>query len=416
MTALAEPLTDQRGIALAMALIALLILMTLSITFANLTKTEPVIGSNHLRTAQARSLAESGIERAVWALTGAGLGGVDLASVPGAGVTAPAPYNGATLLTANTGGFLVTIVGAASNQALVTAEGWTPTNDPNDPQTKAHQRVTVSLMHLRNLAVNAPCALCVNGSLELSGSSLVDSRADTNCGSKYGAASKGDLLIDGNAKVFGAKDGDSVPNEYNPATPATNDYVKNDTSGLVDYSSFKLTPDDMDALKDLAKAQGTYYGPGHPAPGTSSWTGTVAFGSSNPLTNGIVFVDTIDGSNTITASNGATVTVNVADGFKGWLVVNGSVRVDGNVWIQGLVYAQNDFVYRGTGTGKISGLVVSQNVLTSGSQLVDTDTLGNATIEFNCANAKNGGGQLPTGWFPRPGTYCEGPLGVCPRS
>ena len=59
---------DERGIALPMALLALLILATLVISFVLLATSEPLIATNQKLVAQARALAESGIERAIWAL------------------------------------------------------------------------------------------------------------------------------------------------------------------------------------------------------------------------------------------------------------------------------------------------------------------------------------------------------------
>lgn len=397
---------DQRGVVLPMALLTLLLLTALAIAFTTLVQSEPVISSNHLRTSRARALAESGVERAVWALGNAGITGA-VASIPSSGVTAASPYDGSSFQTVQTGfgGFFLTIVGSSSTQATITSVGWTPS--PMASDTKATQRVTVTLMKLMDLAVNAPCALCVNGPLRLEGSSVVDATGDTSCGDKWGATSRGDLTLQGNAKVYGAKYQSSVENQYNASDPSQSDYVKNDTTGLVDYNAFKLTSDDMDALKAVARSQGTYYGPLFGS--ESGCSATVCFGSSNPPPNGIVFVDSLDGSNTLTSSNLSTVKITGTSGtFKGWIIVNGTLTIDGNVNIDGMVYAGNDVIYRGTGTGQISGLAIAQNAVTGQSGIIDSDTEGNATVRFNCANARSGGGQLPTGWFVKPGSYREG--------
>jgi len=52
-----------------MALIVMAILTALMTAFAVLATSEPQIASNQVASAQARTLAESGVERAVWALT-----------------------------------------------------------------------------------------------------------------------------------------------------------------------------------------------------------------------------------------------------------------------------------------------------------------------------------------------------------
>ncbi|PYM71993.1 MAG: hypothetical protein DME10_14190, partial [Candidatus Rokuibacteriota bacterium] len=58
----------QRGIALPMALMILMILSVLIAAFSMLAASEPVLATNQLQVAQARAVAESGLERAIWAL------------------------------------------------------------------------------------------------------------------------------------------------------------------------------------------------------------------------------------------------------------------------------------------------------------------------------------------------------------
>ena len=60
---------DEQGVALPMALMSLALLSTLLLAFASLSLTEPLIAANHLRGTQARTLAESGVEYALWALS-----------------------------------------------------------------------------------------------------------------------------------------------------------------------------------------------------------------------------------------------------------------------------------------------------------------------------------------------------------
>ena len=65
---LTQILTDERGAALPLALIAMVMLTTLIVAFSVLATTEPLIANNQLTVAQARAVAESGVERAIWAL------------------------------------------------------------------------------------------------------------------------------------------------------------------------------------------------------------------------------------------------------------------------------------------------------------------------------------------------------------
>src|SRR5712691_8022222 len=64
-----RPVKDERGIALPMAMIVMAILTSLMIAFAVLATSELQIAGNQMASAQARALAESGLERALWALT-----------------------------------------------------------------------------------------------------------------------------------------------------------------------------------------------------------------------------------------------------------------------------------------------------------------------------------------------------------
>jgi hypothetical protein len=77
--------------------------------------------------------------------------------------------------------------------------------------------------------------------------------------------------------------------------------------------------------------------------------------------------------------------------------------------MHGRAYVQNDFTYTGTGTGEIDGAVISQNVRDTSSTTIDTNTGGNAGIQYNCAYARTGGGQLPQTWTIKAGTYKEIP-------
>ena len=71
---------SERGIALPMAMIMLVVLTAMMVAFAVLARTEPTIAANQLATAQALHLADAGLQLAMWGLTQAGCG-----SKPGPG-------------------------------------------------------------------------------------------------------------------------------------------------------------------------------------------------------------------------------------------------------------------------------------------------------------------------------------------
>src|SRR5712692_7059791 len=87
-----KPLKDERGIAFPMAMIVMVILTSLMIAFAVLATSESQIASSQMASAQARALAESGVERALWALTtGESNPGANGALVLDAGYLLPNP-------------------------------------------------------------------------------------------------------------------------------------------------------------------------------------------------------------------------------------------------------------------------------------------------------------------------------------
>ena len=90
---------------------------------------------------------------------------------------------------------------------------------------------------------------------------------------------------------------------------------------------------------------------------------------------------------------------------------SGSVRLDGAVKMNGLLYAQNDVTLHGTGNGSIQGAVVSTNRRDSAFTTIgspdDSEDIGNAPISYNCPNVRSGGGNLSQNWFVKPGSYRE---------
>jgi hypothetical protein len=405
-------LRDERGVALPMAMIALSLMTTLMLSFAVLAQSEPQIASNHLRVTQARALAESGFERAVWALSQGKNDPATCGTTPGClanplPAPVPAPYDGSGFVAVgNVGGFVVTVTpGALANERNVRSEGWTPTNDAADTRTKAHRIIEATVESLPDMGVEAPCALCVKGGLDVGGNASIDGSQDTSCGAKKASVTAGDTDRGGSSELTGA-DGNDVPNE-------DTDYDDN-----VDQSSFDgitFTAAQLNTLRELAKKNGTYFGPGYAtgSPSALPYLGLVTFNSANQVKDGIVFVDSTTGKD-MTASTSALEMANVtihgdpfvSDTFTGWIIVNGSLAISGDMQINGMVYALNDLTYNGTGTGRISGLAVSQNIKDVSSTTIDSDLSGQSKIIFDCEHAR-GGGKVPSGFTLKPGTYRE---------
>jgi len=396
-TSLSLSLADQRGIALPMAMLALMVLLTLVVGFTILSSTEPVIANNQLMVAQARALAEAAMERAIWGLNNP----ADPQGIPNPLVgAAPAPYDASQLLTVgyngiNIGGFRVTVSnGGAANERNVTADGWAPNDTASQ---RAKQRITVTLAKIRFL--DPPAALAVRGELDVSGNSTIDSRADTSCGNKAGSMSFGATTMGGSGAVYGA-DGNNVQNQMGSDAQVN---VPQSVFDTFTYSNVELS-----MLKSLAQANGTYY------------QGNQTFNAGHQIPNGIIYIDTVSGQNidqngpnTTPLSDFASVDIHgnseadTSGYFSGWIIVAGSLSIAGDFHMHGMIYVLNDMTYTGTGSGEVDGAVITQNVRDTSSTSIDTNSGGNARINYNCNYAKTGGGWIPQGFRIKAGTYKE---------
>jgi hypothetical protein len=392
-----------------MAMIFVALLTTLMLSFAVLSQTEAVIGSNHMLATQARTQAESGFERAVWALSqgvlNPGATGSLASPLPS---PVPGPYDGATFVQSGaTGGFLVAIENVSNLERRVRSQGCVPNCTAAD--RRGHRLIEAIVERFPDLDLDTPCALCVRGQVSVGGNALVTALTDTSCGNKKGAVAADAINISGSADIYGA-DGNTTANQGT-------DLAANQTDPTT-FDGVTLTPKHFQKLREISKLNGTYFGPGYPngTPATSpSWTGAATFNSGNKLKDGIVFIDSVDGQDITDTSDPANIANVLIHGnpfispeFTGWIIVNGSLTISGNMKINGLVYANNDFTYNGTGTGQISGLVVSQNKLdTVGTSIADdSSSTGNSRIKFDCA-ATRSANFVPQGFFLQPGTYRE---------
>jgi hypothetical protein len=135
---------DQRGVALPMGLLGLLVLTSLVLALSVLSSTEPTIAGNQLRVAQARSVAESGLEQAAWALTHATTPGGIADPLPH---LVPAPYDGSQPVRVTVNGvalgeFRVAVAaGAGPSERRVTSTGWAPSDAATG---RARQRITAT--------------------------------------------------------------------------------------------------------------------------------------------------------------------------------------------------------------------------------------------------------------------------------
>ncbi len=373
------PLADQRGVALPLAMIMLVILTALMVSFALLAYTEPTIAGNQLQTAQALRLADSGLQLAMWGLTNTTdpqrVGTMTI------GTTAAAPYDGNTFVTlGGTGGFKVQVQWAAgqpSYERTVTAVGWVPVADAS--HTNSHRKIQAVVQMGLITPLDPPCVLCVGGEVQVNGSAASMNSSANGCGGsnppQYAVQTVQALQTSGNPSIIG----------YGTSgTGATN--------AVTDTSPFKYPATSLAQIKALAQANGTYY------------RGAV---TSLPA-GGIVYIDTVDGTdftNSTPTSNDGSLSISSNGTFNGIVVVAGTVTVHGNYTFNGLIYSLNDLNISGNVT--VNGGIVSENRRDTSSTNIDSTVDGNVTLNYNCANIRNGGGSLSTAWVLKSGSYYE---------
>ena len=379
---------NERGMALPMTMIVLTLITTLAMAFLALAATEPTIASNHMASAQVRAIAESGIERGLWALSSGAV--PDPLGQP----AADAPYDGSTTIASGIGEFTVRIEDTAVvNERLITAVGYIPSRA--NPIATKQIRLTAS----RFKKLDPPCAICAGGEqpvgtttdIRIGGSAHV--RASSGSGAQFcadaplpqaAAMSQGTVTTNGSPELAAPPGGQSM--------------IANAPAGT--FNSFIFSNEEMAMLRDMAKAQGTYL------------QGSQSF--SSPPPNGIVFIDTPSGnpfSNTSPSGDIINVDVhgNWSQGWSGWLIVAGSVQLSGNVSMTGMLYAQNDVTLHGSGGGGFTGAVISTNRMDTTSTRVaeDVEDIGNAPITYDCPAVRDGGGTISQRWFPKSGTFRE---------
>ena len=352
--------------------------------------TEPVIAANQLRTAQARALAEAGIEHALWALAHpeAPNGLPDPLPTP-----VPPPYDGSRLIViaagdAPLGGFRIAVTaGASLNERDVLSIGWAPTDDAADPRPKAHQRVTGTLWRLRVPAETAPCALCVRGDLDVAAEVTVDARADARCGGKRGAWSSGVVSVAPSAKVWGADRQRHAQRSWRLRRRRSRPMRRSRGPSRMPTSSRSS---------------------GWPARAAATTGARSSFDASRPAPEGLVFVDT---------ASGAPVTdVTPAGGARASRAPRGRLprlarrrRLPRDLGRRAcartrlcagrLRVSRHDAGrHRGTGRRRRHARRLARASLRPG---------GSPALTFDCAAASGGDGTVPRGWILKAGSYRE---------
>jgi Tfp pilus assembly protein PilX len=400
---------EERGMALPLAMIVLIIFASLAALFAGLAITEPQVSSNFALSKQALSVADGGLEWAriqitnnpafpTWQQAFNNVAGIQYSTAAAAAKadtamadadwTPAAPATIANVPTTATrvrwtgvalgSGFFTVTVSSVDEAGVNYSALPNPPNDPNQLRLVSTGTTGTGTASVREIispftlpSSYFPGALSVRNNADLRGNSYVNG-SDASGPDVPGVFATGVVTQGGSASIAGTP----IPYEDSTTTPAA-------AANYFDQPGNVITQSQLDALKALARkntncagANGCYF------------QGSQSF---NPLPNGIVVVDTTDGG-AITPSNRATVEVNGTNSPSNtWLIVLGDVSVHGHISIRGLVYAYGTLNLRGMGSGTgILGAVVG---LAEATVDVEANLTGNSKINFSLAAA----GTPPTG-------------------
>lgn len=380
---------DQRGAVLPLTMMILVVLSVVLIALSGLTGQEPLIASNHVMVVQAQALAEAGLERALWALsTPESADGIPWSA------KAPAPYDGSAFLGVATesgallGGYRLTVTGEGDRQREVTVVGLVPGDV--GPLGRARQDISATLIRLRFPA--PPAGLSVRGGLTIGDGVTIDARADGSCGDRAGTWSSGVTTTAAGAQIHGRSGDTAIPNE-------PTDIRQEQPVGVFDDLAFSAA--ELLALKAVARVRGTYY------------QGAVTFDAARRIPDGVIFVDTGSGQPITDATPGGDLaTVTIGDGaagpggvFRGWIIVNGSLSIAGDVTLRGLTYVADRLSQ--TGVARLVGATMVGHVRTATPSLVDARPAGDAAVAWSCEEGRTGGGLIPSRWMVKPGSYRE---------
>lgn len=415
---------DERGVALPLAMMALALLAAVTAAFVAMAGMEPLIADNHRASHQALRLAEAAIERTIWAL--------DNPAAPGSGIpealvgTAPAPYDDSRLIALGRGGYSMRVCapdavtcppkGTTSRDRNMVAAGYVVREGTALPATPRGvtdaNRVSQKTLQVTLIYIGPPTtpgALTAGGSVELTGNATIDGRdlaegAPNSCARQAGVTIRGTTTGPGPDGRLGT--GDDLVTTNTVASSGAATVGGSPTIQTLDEETFNqnylFSHEQLESLREHAKQQAadgkaTYIKPGSNAP------------IHLEVTDGLIFVDTVDGVALGRPPDPATLAdVKIASADNaGWIIVMGSLTIDGDVTYDGLLYAVDDLQYRGT--GRISGAVVSANILDTKATVIDGASPGQPKIYYDCQKVANGGGSFepPRGYVVKRGSWRE---------
>lgn len=385
-------MSRERGVAIPLAMVILLIVVSLTLALGAMTMTEPLISSNLLLATQARLAAESGIEAAVAALSNTQVLPTSFATTVAAAGFMPIPGTRAGYRIASTVDAGWTVFEKA-NQRRLTVVGIAAPAGVFDPETSPQRAVrTVQAIIRRDSLLNtlllpAAMSLPAGGSIKAE----IDARRDTSRGFETwclrpnsmvapvaGVVADGAHDVVSTGVVWGP--GNDVPNEegtdirHGRAAPTPDFLLGNQT----------FTEHELAALKELAISTGTFFR-GRP----------VIFDGRSPLP-GSRSVLYVEGDIEIEAYGPDTT-------WTGWIVVVGPEGADSGgritfrcfagcapsmqrLTINGLLYAEDRLEVSSPLASRkvaINGAVITRNRTGMGASIAPP-TVADFRVNFRC--------------------------------
>jgi len=389
LTSIAARPRNQHGAVLPLAMVSLLVLSAVLLGLSLLSGQEPLAARNHMMMAQAQAMAEAGLHHALWALsTPAAAGGVPW-SAP-----APVPFDGSRLIEVAIegvpiGGFRVTISGTGDRQRQITATGLVPGDW--GPLGRARQDISATAMRLR--FPSPPAGITVRGDLQIGPGVVIDAGGDDSCGSQAGTWSSGTTTLGAGSQVRARDGGSTIP---------SGDADVRQGQRVEVFDELTFGDSELSALKALARARGTYY------------QGHVSFDAKRPIPDGLIYVDTVSGRPVTDATPDADLAVvSLGEGasadpsgvLRGWIIVNGSLAIGGNVVLEGLAFAADRFSQ--TGVARILGAAMAGHARSTMPSLIEARPTTGPALASSCEAGRTGGGVIQQQWIVKPGTYRE---------
>ena len=424
---------DERGVALPLAVLALLIAVELTLALSALSTPEVAIASNHLLAVQARAAAESGLEAARVAFSNShvlstsfapALSGAPLIQIPGTA----AGYRVAVSVDATWTTF------EKANQRRVTVTGIAAPGHAVDSETASNQAVrTLEAVIRRDSLLNTllvpaaallPAGGAIKGEIDARRDASLDfepwcRRAGETVAPLTGAAADGGHALGNTGLVWGP--GDSVPNEQG------RDLLHRDAGPPPDFlfTNRAFTPDELAALKALAISTGTFYR-----------ASPLVFAAHAPLpaAGSVVYVEgdlEIEAYGDDTTWTGWLVAVSPMGPGSGGRIAFRCLPGCPSAWrrltVNGLLYAEDRFEVNTLGANRaltVNGAVITRN-LGGDPNRIEPERAADVRINLRCqgdGDARRGVRDAITGtadtigvfdphgrsgWHLKPGSYRE---------